>query len=401
MAVESTTSRVSYTGSGTTGPFTISFYFLANADIRAIKVLISDGTETELALTTDFTLTGAGDEDGGTLTLVSSLSSSYRLVIFRDPTNTQTATYPRNDPFPAATHEEVVDRRTMVSQRTRSLVARSLRQPDGDSADIDTIPAKVARASKYLAFDADGDPIASDGSADATPISAFMATVVDDTTAANARTTLGASATEPADDVFHVVGSSDATKKFRVEVDGFTAGQTRVLTPPDANLTLPAIAAKGDIPAGTAAGVLGALTVGADGSHLFALASAATGLAWSSAVVKGTNFTRDVSAAGSAQAVTGIGFKPKAILFVAAISTTKAMSIGFADGSSNLSISDDTYDTDGTWVSNTTSALLLVASAGNNANMVLTSFDADGFTVTWSKTNSPTGTASVHALCFR
>lgn len=182
--------RLSYTGSGTTGPFTTP-YFLADADIKAVKVLISDGTETLLVLTTDYTLTGAGDEDGGALTLVATLSASYRLVIINNAVNSQEAEYPANDPFPSATHQAVVDRRTMVSQRHDDQIGRTLRQPDGDTADIAALPAKVARASQFLAFDSDGDPIAADGTAGESVVSAFMATVLDDATKEDAAVTLG------------------------------------------------------------------------------------------------------------------------------------------------------------------------------------------------------------------
>lgn len=158
MTVEVDTARVSYTGAGTTGPFTIPFYFLANADIRAIKVTIADGTEDELALTTDFTLSGAGDEEGGTLTLVASLSSSYKLVIFRDPEVLQESAYPRNDQFPSQTHEEVADRLTMIAQRHADLLTRSIRMPEGDtSGDSMVLPPAVDRPSKVLGFDANGD----------------------------------------------------------------------------------------------------------------------------------------------------------------------------------------------------------------------------------------------------
>jgi hypothetical protein len=157
-----TVTRLSYTGSGTTGPFTTP-YFLANADLRVVKTLIADGTETVLVLTTDYTLTGAGDEDGGALTLVSSLSSSYRLTIINDPVDSQETDYPRTDPFPAASHELALDRRTMVSLRSRDLIDRSLRQPDGDSAAIAELPPKVTRASKYLSFDSNGDPTVTTG----------------------------------------------------------------------------------------------------------------------------------------------------------------------------------------------------------------------------------------------
>lgn len=43
-----------------------------------------------------------------------------------------------------------------------------------------------------------------------------------------------------------VVGSSDATKKVRFEVDGLTTGTTRVITVPDADITLPSLAAQSD-----------------------------------------------------------------------------------------------------------------------------------------------------------
>lgn len=49
----------------------------------------------------------------------------------------------------------------------------------------------------------------------------------------NANGTLGLS--EPADNVFRVVGSADATKKVAFEVDGLSSGTTRTLTVPDAS----------------------------------------------------------------------------------------------------------------------------------------------------------------------
>lgn len=53
---------------------------------------------------------------------------------------------------------------------------------------------------------------------------------------------LSALRTEPVSDANAIVhGSSDATKKLRFEVDGFTTGQTRVVTFPDGNLTIPAV----------------------------------------------------------------------------------------------------------------------------------------------------------------
>ena len=197
MTVPSEDNRVSYTGAGTTGPFTIPYYFLENDDLLVIKTLIADGTETELALTTDYTVTGAGDEAGGELTLAATLLSSYTLTIVRDPDRLQQTDYSANDKFPAESHERALDKLTMIVQRVYDIVTRSLRQPDGDTADIAVLPSKVDRASNFLAFDADGDPIASAGVVPGSvPVSTFMETVLDDTSAAAALATLGTSAVQ-------------------------------------------------------------------------------------------------------------------------------------------------------------------------------------------------------------
>jgi hypothetical protein len=154
--LETTTARVSYTGAGTTGPFSVPFYFLEDNDLSVIKVTIADGTETSLVLTTDYTVSGAADPDGGSVTLVASLSSSYKLVIIRDPDALQSSQYPRNDPFPSATHERVADKLTMLVQRLIDRVNRSFRLSDGDTSGA-TCTAPIDRANKALIFDADGN----------------------------------------------------------------------------------------------------------------------------------------------------------------------------------------------------------------------------------------------------
>lgn len=85
-------------------------------------------------------------------------------------------------------------------------------------------------------------------------------------------------------DTFPIVsGSADKTKKLRFEVDGLTTGTTRVLTPPDADLTLPAITAAGDIPYASASGVLTKLAIGTAGQVLRTNAGA-TAPAWTTAL---------------------------------------------------------------------------------------------------------------------
>lgn len=190
MTVPSEDSRVSYNGAGSVGPFDIPFYFLADADIRAVQVVIATGAETALTLTTDYTLTGAADPDGGQLTLVTALPVTDKLVIIRDPDLLQSTDLIPNDDLPAESLERMVDKLTMLAQRTRSITTRSLRQPDGDADTIDELPAKLTRASSFLYFDADGNPTAAAGTTE-TPVSAAMEDVVAAATLALARDALG------------------------------------------------------------------------------------------------------------------------------------------------------------------------------------------------------------------
>jgi hypothetical protein len=197
MTISSELTRKAYTGAGTTGPFTVPFRFLADEDLLVIKTLIATGAQSVLTLTTDYTLTGAGEEAGGELTLTGghgALSSDYRITIINDPDGLQETDYTPYDAFPAETHERALDKLTIRGQRLLDLINRALRQPDGDADDISELPSKVSRASKYLAFNADGDPIATEGTTEENPVSVFVATLLDDVDAAAFLTTLGFSA---------------------------------------------------------------------------------------------------------------------------------------------------------------------------------------------------------------
>ena len=196
MTIETTANRISYTGSGTTGPFSFPYYFLADGDLTVIKTTIADGTEETLTLTTDYTVSGAGEAAGGSVTLVATLSSSYKLTIIRDPDILQPADYPANDRFPSATHEEALDRATMIMQRLKDLIDRSFRLSDGDVSGISLILSNLG-AGKLIAVNSAGTGIESIAAADVdlATVTSYIQTLLDDADAATARTTLGAAAT--------------------------------------------------------------------------------------------------------------------------------------------------------------------------------------------------------------
>lgn len=202
MTVTVTSAETSYTGDDGTTAFPTVFVFGTSADIEVIERVIATGVETTKTLTTHYTVSGGGGAGAvpatGTVTAVSPPASTVTWTIRRVVAESQASSLPAAGAFPSATVEEMVDRTVMMVQQATAKLTRVLTFPRADSSSLDsTIPSSVDRASKFLAFDSDGNPIAAAGTTgDSTsPVSAFMDTVLDDTTAAAARTTLGAQET--------------------------------------------------------------------------------------------------------------------------------------------------------------------------------------------------------------
>jgi hypothetical protein len=199
VTVSSILNRIAYTGTGALTPLAVSFPFHAQADLKVIETIITTGVQTVKVLTTDYTITGTVDalghySNGGTVTPVLSFPVTVTWTIYRDPSQVQAMDLTENNNLPAETVEAQFDYQTMLIQRVADLIVRSLHQPDGDTASVGELPSAVSRASKYLAFNSSGDPVAADAFSSnpgSTPVSAYMVTVLDDLTASDARVTLG------------------------------------------------------------------------------------------------------------------------------------------------------------------------------------------------------------------
>jgi len=115
------------------------------------------------------------------------------------------------------------------------------------------------------------------------------------------------------------------------------------------------------------------------------------------------NFTRDISLTGT-QAITGVGFSPKAIIFFASIAGTKAMSIGFvntAGAGTGRGIADYGVQTADTYFPFSYAIGKLYAGAGSDgAYADLYSIESDGFTMNWNKDGLPTGTVTIQYMAL-
>jgi len=208
MTVSTTESRIGYNGNGATTAFAFPYRFLANADL-VVTLVRADTTQVVQTLNTDYTVTGAGDDAGGTVTMVVPPATGQQLVIVRDVPLTQETDYISGDPFPAESHETALDKLTMISQRLNNLISRSIRLSDADLLVSSTIlPSPIANAT--LVWNATGTAIVNGvGSGEFVGLSPYMEVVLGSVDATEARANLGALGTTGAESAAGVKTFSD------------------------------------------------------------------------------------------------------------------------------------------------------------------------------------------------
>jgi hypothetical protein len=140
------------------------------------------------------------------------------------------------------------------------------------------------------------------------------------------------------------------------------------------------------------------VTTGADDTKFAtpkALADAGVNKPLQSKVI---TLTRDLTTATGDVAYTGAGFTPTSLKAFGVVDGTAFVSEGFSD-SAKTSQCMYQYGSN-TW---SMSAGLLAMSPTISAYQIATvkSYDADGFTLTWTKTSTPTGTATVRVICYK
>jgi hypothetical protein len=120
----------------------------------------------------------------------------------------------------------------------------------------------------------------------------------------------------------------------------------------------------------------------------------------SSGVSKILTFTRNLTTATGTQTVTGAGFTPSLVLFMATISGVNTFSLGYDNGSGAATSYCIQLNT-ATWVVTSNASIIITSGAGAFQVGFISSFNSDGFVVSWTKTGSPTGTGTTYALVFK
>jgi len=162
MTVSSTNNKASYSANGSTTTFAYNFTITAASELK-VFIRSATGTETLKTLTTHYTLTNVGVSGGGNVVFVTSPSDhtpadGETVVVQRVVPLTQATDYVENDPFPAATHEDALDKLTFIAQQLQEEVDRSLKlSVTNTMTSTEFTKSATDRANKIIAFDGSGE----------------------------------------------------------------------------------------------------------------------------------------------------------------------------------------------------------------------------------------------------
>lgn len=157
-ALETTENKVIHQGDGSSVVFGVPYLFYADSDL---KVYLNDTTsedEPVLVDSGDYTVAGAEDDNGGTVTMdTAPLGPNLEeLIIERDVPETQESAYKNYNRFNAPVVERGLNRLTMMVQQLTERIGRALLKPINEST-VTSIPSPST--GKALKWDASGNLI--------------------------------------------------------------------------------------------------------------------------------------------------------------------------------------------------------------------------------------------------
>lgn len=157
MTVSSSTSRVQFNGNGSTTVFAYSFKIFDQDDLTVI-VRSATGTETVKTITTHYTVSGVGNAGGGNVTMLTAPASGETLTILREQDLVQELDLVENDPFPAQSLEDALDKLTFMVQQHSEEIDRSIKASRTNTITSTEFTVSAAsRANKIFAFDSAGE----------------------------------------------------------------------------------------------------------------------------------------------------------------------------------------------------------------------------------------------------
>lgn len=416
MTVSNQNTRMDFTGNGAVDTYSYTYKIFAASHLKVTQ-RDTDDVETLLVLDTDYTVTGAGDTDGGSITLTAgNLPSDYILTIRRVVPVTQETDFRNQGDFFPDIHEDQFDITTMIEQQSGEETGRTITLPETVSGVDTELP--IPAALKWFRYNSGATAFEL---VDAADFSTLMTTVGVDLTLSAGNLSI----TNP-NRLVTAGGAVDAiTATSSPAAASLTNGLAVMLEAAGANVTttptfnLDGLGAKTIVKGSGAALAVGDIPGANYRAHLvydlsltqWVLVNPWTGPITlhdhSSAAqggaalrVKVGSFTRDTSVATGTQAITGVGFQPKAIIFLGGQDASSEVSWGVTDGTTEGAISDSNPVGAAQYIVDTLRCIYITEGSGVSYTGDISSLDSDGFTISWVKGGSPTGITTVNYLAI-
>lgn len=138
MTVNTELSKRIYTGNGVATDYDYDFKIPLAGDL-AVSLFDLDGVELPQVLNTDYTVTGAGGDNGGKVLFTVPPPNGYTILLLSDAAYTQPTDFKNQGRFFPETHENAIDRAVILARQNHEAITRSL-----------TLPAQVSGVSTAL-----------------------------------------------------------------------------------------------------------------------------------------------------------------------------------------------------------------------------------------------------------
>jgi len=157
MTVTSTNQKVQFNGTGSTTVFAYNFKIFAQTDLSVI-LRSATGAETPQQTPSNYTVSGVGAASGGNVTMGVAPPVGTTLTILRVQPNLQGLDLVPNDPFPAGSMEDALDKLTFMVQTHDEEIGRSIKASKTNViADSEFTVSATDRANKLFSFDSSGN----------------------------------------------------------------------------------------------------------------------------------------------------------------------------------------------------------------------------------------------------
>lgn len=145
--------RIAYTATASQTAFTVPFVFFEDSDLYVYK------NTTLLTLSTHYTVTGAEEPSGGTVTLVTGATVGDKILITRRLIIEQTTHIPPSGPLDVPAINVQISKLVAIAQQLDDDKGRSVHFPDNDPNTSGELASSTSRAGKLLGFGNSGELI--------------------------------------------------------------------------------------------------------------------------------------------------------------------------------------------------------------------------------------------------